>query len=100
MMRGSLSKSSDTDVLLLLIAFYPRLSKEVWMKAGTSKTCHYIAVHDVQYQDEVRDTLLAFHANNRMRYNKSIAWYLKEGSLEDLHAVSPCLVPLRCSTYT
>ena len=55
-------KSSDTDVLLLLIAFYPRLSNEVWMKAGTSKTYRYIAVHDVQYQDEVRYTLLAFHA--------------------------------------
>ena len=55
-------KISDTDVLLLLIAFYHRISKEVWMKAGTSKTCHYIAGHDVQYQDEVKDTLLAFHA--------------------------------------
>jgi len=25
--------SSDTDVLVLLIAFYPQLSAEVWMKA-------------------------------------------------------------------
>ena len=54
--------SSDTDVLLLLIVFHPLMSKEVWMKAGTSQYRRYIPVHKLECPDEIRDSLLAFHA--------------------------------------
>ena len=54
--------SSDTDVLLLLIAFQPSMSKEVWMKAGTSKCRCYIPVHKPECPDEIRDSLFGFHA--------------------------------------
>ena len=54
--------SSNTDVLVLLIAFYPQLSAEVWMKAGTSATQRYIAVHKIEVSDDVRCGILAFHA--------------------------------------
>lgn len=54
--------SSDTDVLLLLMAFQPQLPEEVWMKSGTSKYRRYIAGHKIDCPDDVRDSLLAFHA--------------------------------------
>jgi hypothetical protein len=53
---------SDTDVLVILVAFYPQLSRELWMKAGTSKHRRYIAVHEIECNDGVRDSLLGFHA--------------------------------------
>ena len=52
----------DTDVLVLLLVFANQLSKEIWMKAGTTKKPRYIKVHDITLPKEMLDGLLAFHA--------------------------------------
>lgn len=52
----------DTDVLVLLTSCVKDLSKEVWMKTGKAKQPNYIAIHDIQLNDDIRNNLLAFHA--------------------------------------
>ncbi|MES9882793.1 MAG: hypothetical protein ABW185_18145 [Sedimenticola sp.] len=52
----------DTDVLVLLIHFADVLCKDVRMKVGSAKAPKYIAVHDIELSDEMRECLPAFHA--------------------------------------
>ncbi len=52
----------DTDVFLLLIAFLPELSPEVWMRLGTFKSRRFVAIHKIEINDNIRKSLLAFHA--------------------------------------
>lgn len=52
----------DTDVLVLLVHFLPKLSNEVWMRTGTRKQYRYVAVHDINVPSNVSRNIPAFHA--------------------------------------
>ena len=52
----------DTDVLLLLLVFAEKLSKEIWMQSGTAKKPRYIRVHDIKLPPDILHGLLAYHA--------------------------------------
>ena len=55
----------DTDVLLLLLAYYDRMGRtRLYMKAGTLNASKYFPVHEIRMllSIDIVDTLLAFHA--------------------------------------
>ena len=55
----------DTDVLLLLLAYYDRTGHtRLYMKAGTLNASKYFPVHEIRMllSIDLVDTLLAFHA--------------------------------------
>ena len=55
----------DTDVLLLLLAYYDRMGHtRLYMKAGTLNASKYFPVNEIRMllSIDLVDTLLAFHA--------------------------------------
>ena len=53
----------DTDVLLMLYAHSEFLPNQIWMKAGTSTKPKYIRVHDIDLTENIKNSVLAFHAS-------------------------------------
>ena len=51
------STISGTDFHVLLVAFCPQLSNEVGMILGTAKYCQSIPVHNIECDDEIRDSI-------------------------------------------
>jgi hypothetical protein len=62
--KRTLVHSRDTDVLVLLVHFFPQLSSELWMISGTAKQRNCIPVHTVHNSlpPEVTVNLPAYHA--------------------------------------
>ena len=52
----------DTDVLVMLVAFMPKLCQEVWLRCGTSRKRKFIAIHNITLPQAVRNSILQFHA--------------------------------------
>ena len=52
----------DTDVLVLLLAHRQDLCTAVWMFSGTARTMRYVPIHQIILSEEIRKSLLAFHA--------------------------------------
>ena len=55
----------DTDVLLLLLAYYDRTGRtRLYMKAGALNASKFFPVHEIRMllSNDLVDTLLAFHA--------------------------------------
>lgn len=52
----------DTDVLVLLVVFSSSLTSELWMRTGTSRKRKFIAIHNIELKDDVRESLLSFHS--------------------------------------
>ena len=58
--------ASDTDVVLLLISFFPEINNELWMLAGTSSKPKNIPIHVIVDKyfslPALRNNLMSFHA--------------------------------------
>ena len=54
--------SRDTDVFLLLTAHKPWLCDVLWMFSGTTRKKCYVPIHQIHVTEEIRESLLAFHA--------------------------------------
>ena len=52
----------DTDVLVIALHFIDILSKEVWMRAGTSKNRKFIPIHQITLPEPVIRSIIGFHA--------------------------------------
>ncbi|CAM1319292.1 Uncharacterised protein g7165 [Pycnogonum litorale] len=84
----------DTDVLVMLTVFSAKLSQEVWMKAGTSKSPRMIRVHDIAINNNTRKGLLAFHAltgsdttSQLAGISKNAAWKVFVEDPERIHGL-------------
>ena len=79
----------DTDVLLLLLAYYDRTgSTLLYMKAGTLNSSKYFPVHEIRMLLSIAlvDTLLAFHAITGC--DSVSQWQWQENSLGGIQATS------------
>ena len=53
----------DTDILALLLAFrHDIAAEEIFMKSGTYQKPKYVAIHRISLGDQIRRSLLQFHA--------------------------------------
>jgi hypothetical protein len=73
--------SRDTDVLVLLVHFYPDLLvEELWMCAGTRKKPKFMPVHDISLSlsQDVREALPGFHSLTGCDTTSSLAGHGKK----------------------
>ena len=55
--------AKDTDILVLLLAHRDHIdTSEVWMKSGTSQKPKFVAVHNISLSENLRKSLIQFHA--------------------------------------
>jgi hypothetical protein len=52
----------DTDVLVLLVHFTNKLPQEIWFRTGTARQRRFVAVHDINFRQTIRQNLPAYHA--------------------------------------
>ncbi len=70
--------STDTDVLVLLLHFIDRLSRQVWMKSSKG----YVPVHEIRLDEAVRKNILAYHALTGCDTTIVILWPWEENYME------------------
>lgn len=67
-LNNMIVRSSDTDVLVILVSFFPRLRqkglKHLWLQYGVGSKQRYISVHQISETlgDDKSEALRGFHA--------------------------------------
>ncbi|XP_050295784.1 uncharacterized protein LOC126735741 [Anthonomus grandis grandis] len=92
-------RSSDTDVLVLLVSFFLKLSqkglKHLWLQYGVGSKQRYISVHQISQTlgDDKSEALRGFHAFSGSDFT---SFFVARASvLHGQHGTNLSLMPLR-----